>query len=55
MYSYICPVCGAYLDPGETCDCKAEREDRARRNNETFAAIEDLLEEESNGQLRIAV
>lgn len=21
MYAYICPCCGAYLDPGEICDC----------------------------------
>ena len=24
MYAYICPVCGAYLDPGENCDCRDE-------------------------------
>lgn len=22
MYAYICPDCGAYLDPGEVCDCQ---------------------------------
>ena len=22
MYSYRCEDCGAYLDPGESCDCK---------------------------------
>ena len=22
MYSYKCGSCGAYLDPGERCDCK---------------------------------
>lgn len=22
MRNYICPDCGAYLDPGEVCDCK---------------------------------
>lgn len=21
MRNYICPDCGAYLDPGEVCDC----------------------------------
>lgn len=24
MYAYICPDCGAYLDPGEVCDCRYE-------------------------------
>ena len=24
MYAYICPDCGAYLDPGEQCDCKGK-------------------------------
>ena len=27
-----CEYCGAYLDPDETCDCRAEREDE---NKET--------------------
>ena len=21
MHQYICPICGAYLDPGERCTC----------------------------------
>lgn len=21
MYYCVCPACGAYLDPGERCDC----------------------------------
>lgn len=25
-YYYICPYCGAFLDPGEKCDCKREHE-----------------------------
>ena len=24
MYCRICPDCGAYLDPGEVCDCRDE-------------------------------
>lgn len=24
MRNYICPDCGAYLDPGEACDCRDE-------------------------------
>ena len=26
MYAYICPDCGAYLDPGEVCDCLDKEE-----------------------------
>ena len=55
MYLYICPVCGAYLDPGERCDCTEEREreeqERAERNLDIW---KDLIREE-DGQLRIAV
>lgn len=25
MYGYRCPECGAFLDPGEKCDCAIER------------------------------
>lgn len=25
MYGYVCDRCGAYLDPGEKCDCVQER------------------------------
>lgn len=24
MYGHRCSICGAYLDPGEKCDCMAE-------------------------------
>lgn len=24
MYDYVCPICGAYLDPAEVCDCEKE-------------------------------
>ena len=26
---HICPNCGAYLDPGERCDCQDKKEDAA--------------------------
>lgn len=29
MYAYICPDCGAYLDPGEQCDCNEKAALRA--------------------------
>lgn len=25
-YYWTCPYCGANLDPGESCDCKKEKE-----------------------------
>lgn len=27
-YSYKCPDCGSYLDPGERCDCRDDPEKR---------------------------
>lgn len=30
-YYYICPYCGAFLDPGEKCDCEKEREAQEKR------------------------
>lgn len=26
MYGYRCDKCGAFLDPGEKCDCQEQRE-----------------------------
>ena len=31
-YYYICPYCGAFLDPGERCDC--EKRQAARQDQE---------------------
>lgn len=31
----ICPCCGAYLDPGERCDCQDEKKDAASGGNDT--------------------
>lgn len=28
-YYNICPDCGAHLDPGERCDCKHDKRERA--------------------------
>ena len=33
-YYKTCPYCGAYLDPGEACDC-----DATQTNNERFNAL----------------
>lgn len=27
MYYRRCPICGAYLDPGEHCDCQQVKEE----------------------------
>ena len=51
MYGYICPGCGAHLDPGEHCDCDAERKETNRKIKEQ----EKQYITEANGQLRLAV
>ena len=30
MYDNQCKNCGAYLDPGERCDCQSESKDKPR-------------------------
>lgn len=32
MYGYICPECGAHLDPGENCDCRSEKEQKKKKS-----------------------
>lgn len=44
MYTYICPRCGLYLDPGEKCDCLKTQE----RNRQMVA---ELLAEDQDGQM----
>ena len=51
MYFKTCRECGAHLDPGETCDCEIERE---QRRKETERLHRELLVIEGNGQLRMA-
>lgn len=46
MHRYICNICGAYLDPGERCDCKSEREERKRKLGKMYRT-------EKNGQMRM--
>ena len=31
MYYRECQLCGAYLDPGERCDCEQERKKQTER------------------------
>lgn len=36
MYGYVCDKCGAHLDPGEHCDCEAEKEHRKKIAEKLF-------------------
>ncbi len=44
---YVCPKCGAYLDPGEHCDCARSEitEIRPKEENETEEKREKKSEE----------
>lgn len=44
MHNYRCDICGAYLDPGEMCDCR----DTHERN---LAMVDELLTEDQDGQM----
>lgn len=46
MHNYICEECGAYLDPGEKCDCIAKRK-------ETEEQYEQLLKQEKDEQFTL--
>lgn len=43
MYGYICPRCGAHLDPGEPCDCEQEKEIRELEQKDRERAYMDML------------
>lgn len=44
MYTYICPRCGLYLDPGEKCDCLKTQESNRQM-------VDELLAEDQDGQM----
>lgn len=44
MYGYICPECGAHLDPGEHCDCQKEEEQKK---------ISEMMVVGADGQMKI--
>ncbi len=50
MYGYICPDCGAHLDPGEKCDC-LDKKVAVREKKETKPIV---ITVGKNGQLKIA-
>lgn len=41
MYGYRCENCGAFLDPGERCDCKDEKEKEKKRRESMFTIGKD--------------
>ena len=44
MYNYRCDSCGAYLDPGEQCDCHSTHE-------KNLQMVDELLTEDQDGQM----
>lgn len=54
MYGYICPDCGAHLDPGEKCDCAEEKDAKVMKYKEQARTFPKFYEE-SSGQLKMAI
>lgn len=50
-YYNECPNCGAHLDPGERCDCEANKEPVAMRI--IVKRAEEMIRQEKNGQYRL--
>lgn len=48
MYAHRCDRCGAYLDPGEHCDCEREEKRERELRKQQF---EGIVVPERNGQL----
>ncbi len=48
MYYNECPQCGAYLDPGERCDCEEERQKQTDR-------IISMMKINKDGQYELAM
>lgn len=43
MRSYRCEHCGAFLDPGERCDCEEERESKEMEIERMLDFSEDQI------------
>ena len=46
MYSYKCDICGAYLDPGEQCDCR-------NTHDKNMRMVDELLAPDQDGQMTL--
>ena len=56
MYGYICEECGAYLDPGEQCDCRERELEKQRKLRKRRAEATQLAEREGMWeQMELAV
>ena len=53
-YFKTCPRCGASLDPGETCDCRDEENERKARI-EAYVKRLAIVPVEDGEQLKLAV
>lgn len=42
-YGRICPRCGAFLDPGESCDCEREKEAAWQQKSTYSTAVQNGL------------
>lgn len=55
MYAHECPKCGAFLDPGERCDCTERRAEEEQRFIDFKKELSKHIEEGKHGQLRLAI
>lgn len=56
MYYNECPYCGANLDPGERCECEAERlrgQSIRKRHHRDLIEYMNELEEKRNEQFAV--
>ena len=54
-YYNICPECGAYLDPGEVCDCRRQKEKEAQVREQISRNVQKYFMTEKNGQMKLAI
>lgn len=45
MIYRTCPLCGANLDPGESCDCKADKRNMAKERRTHYETAESYTNE----------
>lgn len=47
-YYHTCKLCGANLDPGESCDCQKEKDDTKLVTTNVTEKSEPIKEKENN-------